>query len=192
MIPSFLLSGSETSGEDQISFFCTIEGIEILRKTSPSGQLLPALLPVLPERHCSGLFGSFPNPPRLEIQLLSLLCKRMRTELASLCHWITEWRFSFFFNYFGENHLAWGHAGQPIPARPRQSPLVLLRCQTETQGTSVSSTGDQVMGWSCWKFKCGESCPGFWEKSHPGAQPLRQPADTALLLPRGNHRWTWG
>lgn len=30
------------------------------------------------------------------------------------------------------------------------------------------------------------------EKSHPEAQPLRQPVEMALLLPRGNHRWAWG
>lgn len=57
-------------------------------------QLLPVLLPLLPQQRCPGLLSSLLNPPGLAVQLLSQLCKKLRT--SSHCQLRERLCFSLF------------------------------------------------------------------------------------------------
>lgn len=96
---------------------------------------------------CSGLLSSLLNPPGLAIQLLSQLCKRLRT--SSPCQLREQlWLSLFQWKSFGMGPCCPEQPIQVSQLHPMQSPLVLLGCWVKTLGTSLSSSGDELEGWS--------------------------------------------
>lgn len=109
-------------------------------------QLLPVLLLLLPPQHCPGLLSSLLSPPGLAIQLLSQLCKKLRTSSRcqlreQLCSSLFQWK------SFGTGQCSLEQPVQVSQLHPMQSPSVLLRCWVKTLGTSLSSSRDQLEGW---------------------------------------------
>lgn len=88
---------------------------------------LPVLLPLLLLQRCPGFLSSLLNPPGLAIQLLSQLCKKLRT--SSYCQLREQLCFSLFqWKSFGMGLCCPEQPIQVSQLHSMQGPLVLLRC----------------------------------------------------------------